>query len=626
MYNFIQFDTKFVYNENATLKGLILNLLKNIINEQDLYKYVDEKAMLIWEKALTPEITNPVNNYEELEYLGDRDLKVVYPKYLIQRFPYYNEKYITNIDTLIMEKKIQSEMSSKLNLVNFINMPKNQITTGIEGDVYESFFGALDTISDMIYPELGLINCYNMIVYMFNQIKIPDELKYGDPKMNVEQIFIKLGLEPLTTTIKKIGNMDNITLSLTKNHIDFFKQQRINIEYPILGVGEGYSKTIAMKNAYKNVKKNLEYYGVTDEFIDKIKTIRDQLKMEQKLLEDDVNKVKFVVEKEKIEVDIKAIVIYMLKQIISSETELNKYVTDKNMLIWNDVFNNIDNKLVYMGEIILKGLIPKHLMNIYKNYNKSNFNNILSKISKHYNLFLLNDIVKPLHNKINLEAFFGALDKVSETLLHGIGLVNCYRLITKIFVKDLIPIEFSVKHPKMLLDQLFLPFFSSKTAGKVVVKETYEDYVYTFDIMLSDEIFNFLKNLGFNIKTKHIGYSKGTLKKQTEKEAYADAIKFLDNYGITESWANITKIKMDFEHPELLKYKNAIEQKNKQLNYDYIYFSSPTKTATQKNVILQLIGVKNDNNKVILSSLSVPVTDANKINIKIALIKNYLSS
>lgn len=613
-------QTNFVYDKNKTLKDLITTLLSFIVPENELNLYTTPDMMLIWTKAFTPESINIGKNlnYEELEYLGDRILKVTFAKYLLKRFPSYPPQYITNIDTLLMEKNFQAKLSDVLGLSNFV-ISNSPITLGIKGDLFESFFGASDDASNSIFPETGLINCYNMICFIFNQIKIPEHIKYGDTKMNVEQTFIQLGLPQPTLDVKKINNKFIVTLLLTDEHILFFIKHHIIIKDYTLGKAEGNAKNVTIKNAYNEAKKMLDFYKINEQFIENIKKLKKEEETEPTVVY-----VKPI--KEKIIVDVKKLVTSLLSLIITNKNELYKYITPSNLKIWSQLFEDdkdID-KYRYYGEIIIKGLLPKHLIKIFPDYNKENFNNILSNISKHYDLFL-GDEFKVLADKRIFETFFGMLESISDQNGNGVGLINCYRLIVVLFKKELIPEKFSVKHSKMILDQFFLPFFpNNKLAAKLVVEETHENDLYIFTISLSNEIYDFLRSLGFKLKTKEIGYAEGQYKKMTERDAYDNALTFLNNLGINEQWAIKTKNEMEFNHPSLLPYKKLLNDKNKKLGYDYIYFNYPTKTATQENVTIQLIGVSGKN-KVILSSIVENVSDVNKVQSKIKLIKEYLN-
>jgi hypothetical protein len=218
-----------------TLKDLISNLLSNILPENQVPKYVTPENMILWEKAFTNETFDPTNNLEEFEYGGDRVEKCVFPLYVDTLDPTYTPKDISNIDMLIMEKKTQYDLAFELGFIEFIRLPHHQQpSTGVGGDVFESFFGALDTISDNILEGMGLINAYNMTAYIFNQNIIPENLRMGNIKMVVEQIFIQLGLK-IEPHIKQDHNF-TATLNLNKEQLEFFESHNIQLPF-VLGTG-----------------------------------------------------------------------------------------------------------------------------------------------------------------------------------------------------------------------------------------------------------------------------------------------------------------------------------------------------------------------------------------------------
>jgi dsRNA-specific ribonuclease len=608
-----------------TLKDLILNVLKNILTESEAKKYVNDQYMPIWHRAFTNETFDPTINYEDDEYVGDRIMKIVYPKYLNKRQPNYTPMDISNIDMLVMEKKNQYDLAFELGFINFIQLPHHQsVPVGVGGDVFESFFGALDEVSDSIMPDMGLINAYNMMTYIFNQNKMPDELRLGNSKMIVEQIFIQMGLK-IEPVIVENNNSFTAEIKLNQEQLNFFIQH--NIDMPLtIGKGTARSTKPALKIAYDQAIVTLEKYNVNQEFINKIKQLR---KIEQ-------DKPKVEIEKEIIVLDIpvKELILTLLEPIIVQESVIKKFISDENMNLWNSIFDdtivsNVDQKLIdkfyFFGEILIKGLLAKNLMALYKNddYHKEDYNNILSNIVQNYNIFLQDKPFIYLMNDRKLEAFFGIVDYISDQLLMGSGMINCNRLVKGIFQKDLIPYEYRYTHPKTVVEQLFSPFFGQKNSKPDVVYEfDEEDLEHSFKISLTDDQFDFLHKYGYKIKSHLLAESVGKLKNQTQKEAYTKALTTLNKYGINKQELNKIKNKLDFQNPKLAVYNVLLEKKRIEDGFDYFYFASPTKTKTLIEATIQLVGVKG-NKKTILSSVVEP-PNTDKMTSKVNLVKIYL--
>jgi len=574
-----------IYN----IKDLVFNILKNVVPNPELY--VDNKYIKIWIKAFTSETYDPTFNYEDEEYVGDRVLKVVYPKYLSIRYPTYNRKELSNIDMLVMEKKNQYDLAFELGLIDQILIPhRNTIPVGVGGDVFESFFGALDTVGDLVEKGTGIVLCFNLITYIFNQNTIPDNLKLGSSKMIVEQIFKRLTLPPIKVVIYKQNQLINVKLELNKEQLDYFNSRGVVLT-PIISEAYGKSQKPTIIKAYDNAYQYLLSQKIDEQFI----TVKD------KKVEEKVEKV--------YDRPIKDIVNDILTPIIKQKNVLERIV---NNTLWNKVFYEQDEELIYFGELLIKGLVAKWLTVLYPTYNKEDFNNIMSNISKNYSLFLDENI----KDETILKMLLGALEKISHEILYGSGFINSYELIKLIFTRDKIPNEFRYAHPKTRAEQLLAPLLGINDS-KFDVSIEYKDESFTVIIKLTDKQLNRLQQY-FNIKDQLLAVVEGKAKKETEREAYRIAIEKLETYGINKERVNTIQNEEMFTK---LPYYNEIKEQKLKDGYDMLYFASPTKTFTKTHYTLQLVGVKNDK-KVILSHLIVE--DDQDREAKIQLIRNYL--
>jgi hypothetical protein len=300
------------------------------------------------------------------------------------------------------------------------------------------------------------------------------------------------------------------------------------------------------------------------------------------------------------------------------------------MNLWNRIFDEANStyeqkqydKIYFFGEILIKGLLAKNLTILYKEYDKEDYNNILSNILQNYDIFLENDL-SYLQGEHVLEGFFGAVEHISDILLKGSGLINCNRLVKHIFKKELIPYKYRYTHPKTVLEQLFSPFLGIKKSKPILDYHQDEEMIHHFKLSLTNEQYQFLKEHGFKITSKFLAEKEGKLKNQTQKEAYSDALITLEKYGIDKQTLTKIKQKLDFMHPKLIPYYDELEQKRIRDGYDYLYFASPVKTKTLTQMTIQLVGVR-ENEKDILSSIIEDV-NMDKMTAKIDLIKMYLN-
>lgn len=382
------------------LQVFINNFLKNIITDKELrLKYLDNKAMAVWSKAFTHQTFSYEDNYEDLEYQGDVILKSVFPKYLMKRFPNFRRNYLNELYTLNMSKIKQSHLATKMNLAKYIRVRDIQITTEILEDVFESFFGALDFISDHIAYGLGYSVCYNTIEYIYKDEEIDLSKIHGSEKTQVIQIFSRFGISNLdeeeitsygvTVTInaseeltqlgvinplsevssvnyktaeenaiqkafqalkdyklievskvekRKYGNEFIFIVRLTEKHIKFLKDFGIqmNLNDNIIGIGKGTSKSIAENNAYINALKTLKSYGIDSSWAESKKQ-----ESYLKNLPDDIRSKL----DEKIKKDgYKSVIFYTPKKSLTSDQNVHQMVGIKP-----------DNKKDILSTFVIKG-------------------------------------------------------------------------------------------------------------------------------------------------------------------------------------------------------------------------------------------------------------------------------
>ena len=175
----------------------IFKTLEPIISDSDKRKeYVTPKYMAIWKKVFTHESYDHVNNYDALEFLGDRALEYAFSKYLFRLYPDLTSADYTNIKSAQMSKGVQDELFMNMKGASLIRTsPDVHFKSSNGRDVLEAFFGALSIISDDIVDGLGAINCYNFIHYLYRDITIETDVnKVMAPKTQVEQFFTRFGI------------------------------------------------------------------------------------------------------------------------------------------------------------------------------------------------------------------------------------------------------------------------------------------------------------------------------------------------------------------------------------------------------------------------------------------------
>lgn len=182
------------------LQMFIFSTLKVIIPDVERRKeYVNQDNMKYWIRAFTHESVSRTDNYENLEYKGDVVLAWAFKRYIMRLYKNENKAFYTEFNSSYQSKEPQIIASDKMGLSNYFRYDEQiKDVTKIKGDVFESFFGALETISDKLIDGTGAVMCYNMLVYLYKDFTFDSKKGKTPDKTRVIQIFSKFELPELT--------------------------------------------------------------------------------------------------------------------------------------------------------------------------------------------------------------------------------------------------------------------------------------------------------------------------------------------------------------------------------------------------------------------------------------------
>lgn len=235
--------------------------------DETRYKYIGPTQMAIWGKAFTHETVSPSNNYEDLEYLGDMVLKYVFPKYMMKRLPHFHKSQYTELNVAYMSKMYQGQLAKEMGLSDYVRVQGlDRVILNIEADVFESFFGALDQVSDTVIPGIGANNCYKMIHHLFENREIDETKGAGSPKTQVIQIFSRFELSKIKDVIDD-GNQKLVQIVVDQQ----IPGTRL-IPGDLLGEAMSSKENVAESLACKDAINVLNNFGIIRKISNEIKT------------------------------------------------------------------------------------------------------------------------------------------------------------------------------------------------------------------------------------------------------------------------------------------------------------------------------------------------------------------
>ena len=218
-----------------------------IDNINNLQKKINIKFKNInyLKKSITHKSHNPLNNYEKLEFLGDRILGFVISKKLIELYPDQKEGMLDKKLASLVNKDKCLEVAKIIGLEKFILLgnknSKSKVESKILADSIEALIGA-------IYYDKGFDIAEKFILKMWkNFIKLSD-VTMIDPKTKLQEYSLKKYKSlPLYKLISSSGpkHKPKFTMSVKLNDTKVFE-------------GSGDSKKKAEQNAAKKLLDNIK--------------------------------------------------------------------------------------------------------------------------------------------------------------------------------------------------------------------------------------------------------------------------------------------------------------------------------------------------------------------------------
>lgn len=222
---------------------------------------LDKEGLELYNKVFTHKSADADNNYEYLEFLGDTTLNKSIAWYLTRKFPHLKcpagVKVLTRLKINLIQKRTFARFAKKFSFWPFVSADDETRSTKMDKtleDVFESFFGATETLIDeRIRIGAGYSVCYNIISKILDDHHI--SLKYDDlfdAKTRLKELFDHFGEDfgELEYHTEKIERIHHVIAYRTVYEKSVNKASRRNIISKItLGSGSSPLKADAQQKA-----------------------------------------------------------------------------------------------------------------------------------------------------------------------------------------------------------------------------------------------------------------------------------------------------------------------------------------------------------------------------------------
>jgi len=208
-----------------------LNTLQKKIN-------IKFKSINFLKKAITHKSYDSINNYEKLEFLGDRVLGLVISKKLIELYPDQKEGVLDKRLASLVNKNRCLEVAKNIGLEKFIlignKSNKSKIENKILSDCIEALIGA-------IYYDKGFEASEKFILNMWKSFINSSDVSIVDSKTKLQEYSLKKFKSlPIYKLVSSSGpkHKPKFTISVKLKNTKFFE-------------GSGNSKKKAEQSAAK---------------------------------------------------------------------------------------------------------------------------------------------------------------------------------------------------------------------------------------------------------------------------------------------------------------------------------------------------------------------------------------
>ena len=215
-----------------------LNILQKKIN-------IKFKDLNYLKKSITHKSFNSENNYEKLEFLGDRILGFVISKKLIELYPHEKEGLLDKKLASLVNKNKCLEAAKKIGLDKFILVGNKNKKTKVENKIIAD---SIEALIAAIYYDKGFEISEKFILTMWKNFINLSDLTIVDSKTKLQEYSLKKYKSlPLYKLISSSGpkHKPKFTMSVKLNNTKFFE-------------GSGDSKKKAEQNAAKKLLDNIK--------------------------------------------------------------------------------------------------------------------------------------------------------------------------------------------------------------------------------------------------------------------------------------------------------------------------------------------------------------------------------
>lgn len=224
--------------------------MRNFENFSQKINYCFKNQELLVLALTHPSVKSKSNlnqNYERLEFLGDKVLALVIAEFLMEKYPNGNEGELSKTLAKLVSGTTLSIIARQIDLPKMLFFSNGEIKIG--GDYNRNNLeNALEALIGAIYLDGNFENAKKFILNFWHQLLNSDNLQFNIDYISQLQEIVQAKFKKLPIyTFEKIGGSEHAPVFLST-----LKIKELDLEFH----EKGNSKKIAQKNV---AKKAVEY-------------------------------------------------------------------------------------------------------------------------------------------------------------------------------------------------------------------------------------------------------------------------------------------------------------------------------------------------------------------------------
>jgi dsRNA-specific ribonuclease len=267
-------ETKATEIWRRELHTFLQTLLTQFLGSETATALLTPEYMPAWERAFTHMSSEPTDNYEFYETLGDKILKSTFAVYMTDKMGELSSQAMTEYENRYMSKMFQRQLADRFHFSDYIRIRDSEITVSIKEDLFESFVGALYEVTQKMYGRgPGFDFAYRFLFYAMQGVEFNPEYIHGHPKTQVTQIFSRLAWGIPIENVEKLDHGVRVTIELTPTAIQFLQNKGIRVTNPVLASDTASTKKGGSSQAYERALQKLAEIGATREWVEEQRNI-----------------------------------------------------------------------------------------------------------------------------------------------------------------------------------------------------------------------------------------------------------------------------------------------------------------------------------------------------------------